>query len=106
VLPPKSLAEEVSRLPCGPPWILRDVISNQEIDLHELDGGIEVERLVHIVRGRVGARGVPFIEEFLGIEVGRLPAIHFFPLLCWRPPARRWPCGSASGSSTETRGIG
>src|SRR5580704_4750487 len=69
VLQSKSLAEEVSRLPRRPPWILCDVVSNQEIDLHELDGGIEVERLVHIVRGRVVTCGGPIIVEFLGVEV-------------------------------------
>ena len=40
---PISFAEKVSRLPARAPWILRDVVSNQEIELHKLDGGIEVE---------------------------------------------------------------
>src|ERR1700723_313833 len=44
--------------------------SNQKIDLHELDGGVEIERLVHIVRRRMVTCGNPIIVEFLGIEVG------------------------------------
>src|SRR5580693_9797840 len=70
LLTPESLAEEIPGFPGRPLRILRDIIANQKINLHELDGGVEIERLVHIVRRRMVTCGDPIIIEFLGIEGG------------------------------------
>ncbi len=60
ILGPKMLAEEIPRLPLRTLWVLRDVISHQEIDLHELHCGVEVQWLIHIVRRSVVVDRDPF----------------------------------------------
>src|SRR5215831_10767328 len=68
LLASKTLSEKVAGLPRWSLTFLRYVVSNQEINLHELHRSVEVHRLVHIVRRSVVACGDPFLAEFLSID--------------------------------------
>jgi hypothetical protein len=63
-LVPKQLPEEIARLPRRSFVLLGHVISHQHTDLQILDGSIEVERLVHVVTGRVVASLNLVLDEF------------------------------------------
>src|ERR1700677_2030398 len=85
---PISFAEKVSRLPARAPWMLRDVVSNQEIDLHKLDGGIEVEYGVlyecHVEASAIWVRSRTVF--FVGLEASRAAWKRFW---CGSSPGRR-----------------
>ena len=69
-LSPKGFTKEITSLPLRSFETLRNIVSNQKIDLHELNRGVEVHRLVHVVRRSVVSIGDPFIRKFLGIDTG------------------------------------
>ena len=72
VLGCKILAEEIARLPLRPLRILRDVISHEEVDLHKLHCGVEVQGLIHIVRRSVVAGRDLLLDKFLAIYLRSL----------------------------------
>ena len=77
MLGPKILAEEIPRLPLRTLRVLRDVISHQEIDLHELHCGVEAQWLIHIIRRSVVAGRDPLLRKLLPVY---RRIFSFFPL--------------------------
>ena len=64
----EGFAEEVVHVPGGALAGLGNVVADEKIDLHELDGGVEVESLGHVVGGGVIVEADVVVGEFLAVH--------------------------------------
>src|SRR6185437_8935526 len=67
---PKLLREEIAPVPCRRLRLLGHIVANQEVQPRSLGRRIVIERLVHIVLGRVVERGHPGLHDLLAVQLG------------------------------------
>src|SRR5215472_711280 len=67
-LPREQLAKEIAGFPRRSLALLGDVVSHEKDHLHVLDRGIEVQRLTHVVAGRVIPLLDPVLDELSSVR--------------------------------------
>src|SRR5215469_8970322 len=64
-----QIAKKVARFPRRSRLLLGQFVSDEKADLHELDRGIEIQGLVHVVARCVIARGNPVLEKLARVYI-------------------------------------